>query len=200
MHTLLTNSLTLCKYCLTWAPSGCLKERAATSWAQEAKCRVPRPKARRARVPGETPQRVERGICWCPAASRLSPVSFPFSFSTPAAPSVWWPWPGDFRPPFCASGAKGPTSCSSRTWGTRQKAVGVPARITISKTMRMVRNLVPTFVGWVKFGECRGAICVCVCVCVWGGVQIWRRTRLELTWKTGSCRRGDTGVWEFWSD
>ena len=32
--------------------------------------------------------------------------------------------------------------------------------------MRMVRNLVPTFVGWVKFGECRGAICVRVCVCV----------------------------------
>lgn len=156
---------------------------------------APWPKNGRTGAPGTTPQRVGRGPCWCPASSRLSPGSFPFSFSIPAAPSVWWPWPGDFHLPFCASGAKGPTSCSSRIWGTRQKAVGAPARITISKTMRMVRNLLPTLVGWGKFGEWKPAIGMCAC-----GVPIWRRARLKLTWKTGSCRRGETGVWDSWRD
>ena len=39
-------------------------------------------------------------------------------------------------------------------------------------------------------------VCVCVCVCVRGRADL-EEDQVGAYLKTGSCRRGDTGVWEF---
>lgn len=87
-HIVNKRSLTLSKYHLWRASSG--PEGGGCGWLGTGGVapEVRRPKSGRAGAPG-TPQRVGRGPSWCPEPSLRSLGSFPFSFSTPAAPNVW---------------------------------------------------------------------------------------------------------------